>query len=45
LLALKRVYQQKWLITTVKAVPLFMCEWLLFVGINIVGFVIAIATM
>lgn len=45
LLALKRVYQQKWLITTVKAVPLFICEWLLFVGINIAGFAIAIATM
>jgi hypothetical protein len=45
LLALKRVYQQKWLITTVKAVPLFICEWLLFVGINIIGFAIAIATM
>jgi hypothetical protein len=45
LLALKRVYQQKWLITTVKAVPLFVCEWLLFVAINVVGFAIAIATM
>ena len=45
LLALKRVYQQRWLITTVKAVPLFICEWLLFVGVNIVGFALSIATM
>lgn len=45
LLALKRVYQQRWPITTAKAVPLFICEWLLFVGINVVGFVISIATM
>jgi hypothetical protein len=45
LLALKRVYKQKWLITTVKAVPLFICEWLLFMAINIVGFIIAFATV
>lgn len=45
LLALKRAYREKWLITTVKAVPLFVCEWLLFVAINIAGFAIAIATM
>jgi hypothetical protein len=45
LLALKRVYQQRWLITTVKAVPLFICEWLLFVAVNVAGFFIAFATV
>jgi hypothetical protein len=45
LLALKRVYQQRWLITTVKAVPLFLFEWLLFVAVNIIGFFIAFVTV
>jgi len=45
LLALKRVYKQKWLITTVKAVPLFICEWILFIAINMAGFIIGFATM
>ena len=45
LFALKRVYQQKWLITTVKALPLFFFEWLLFVAINMAGFFIGFATM
>ena len=45
LFALKRVYKQKWLITTVKAVPLFVCEWLLFVAVNMAGFIISFATM
>ena len=45
LFALKRVYQQNWLITTVKAVPLFICEWLLFNAVIIAGFIIGFATM
>ena len=45
LFALKRVYKQKWLITTMKAVPLFVCEWLLFVAVNMAGFIIGFATM
>jgi hypothetical protein len=40
--ALKRVYQQKWPITVVKSVALFLCETLLFIGINVVGFIIAL---
>ncbi len=40
-LALRRVYQQKWPITVVKAVVLFACETLLFVAVNIGGFFIA----
>ena len=39
--ALRRVYQQKWPITVLKAVVLFACETLLFVAVNIGGFVIA----
>ena len=44
-LSLRRVYKQRWLITTLKAVPLFICEWLLFVAVNVAGFFIAFATM
>ncbi|HEU4770446.1 MAG TPA: hypothetical protein VFS77_23970, partial [Pyrinomonadaceae bacterium] len=42
--SLRRVYQQRWLVTGVKAVALFVCESLLFVGVNIAGFIIAFAT-
>lgn len=45
LFAMKRVYQQRWLITTLKALPLFVFEWLLFVAVNMAGFVIGFATM
>jgi hypothetical protein len=39
--ALRRVYQQKWPMTLLKAVVLFACETLLFIAVNIGGFVIA----
>lgn len=39
--ALKKVYQQRWLITGIKAAALFACETLLFIGVNIAGFIIA----
>ena len=39
--ALRRAYRQKWPMTVVKAVVLFACETLLFVAVNIGGFVIA----
>lgn len=39
--ALRRVYQQKWPITLLKAVVLFACETLLFIAVNIGGFFIA----
>lgn len=39
--ALRRVYQQKWPTTVLKAVVLFACETLLFMAVNIGGFVIA----
>ena len=39
--ALRRVYQQKWAMTVLKAVVLFACETLLFIAVNIGGFVIA----
>lgn len=39
--ALRRVYQQKWAMTVLKAVVLFACETLLFMAVNIGGFVIA----
>jgi hypothetical protein len=39
--ALRRVYRQKWPMTLVKAVTLFACETLLFVAVNIGGFIIA----
>ena len=41
LFALRRVYQQKWPLTLLKAVVLFVCETLLFFAVNIGGFVIA----
>jgi len=39
--ALRRVYQQKWSMTVLKAVVLFACETLLFIAVNIGGFMIA----
>lgn len=39
--ALRRVYRQKWATTVVKAVVLFACETLLFMAVNIGGFIIA----
>ncbi|HET6980201.1 MAG TPA: DUF3667 domain-containing protein [Pyrinomonadaceae bacterium] len=39
--ALRRVYQQKWVLTVVKAVVLFACETLLFVAVNIGGLAMA----
>ncbi len=42
-LALRRVYQQRWPLTLLKSVVLFICETLLFIGVNIAGFIIAFA--
>ena len=39
--ALRRVYQQKWLLTVVKTVVLFACETLLFIAVNIGGLAMA----
>lgn len=39
--ALRRAYQQRWALTVPKAVVLFFCEALLFVAVNIGGFIIA----
>lgn len=39
--ALKKVYQQRWFTTSVKALALFACETLLFVGVNVAGFILA----
>jgi hypothetical protein len=39
--ALKQVYRQKWPITAVKATALFACETLLFMAINIAGFILS----
>ena len=39
--ALRRVYRQKWTITVLKAVVLFACETVLFIAVNIGGFMIA----
>ncbi|HKO95752.1 MAG TPA: DUF3667 domain-containing protein [Pyrinomonadaceae bacterium] len=41
LFALRRVYRQGWPITTIKSLVLFVCESLLFIGVNIAGFMIA----
>jgi len=41
LFALRRVYKQRWAMTALKAVVLFVCETLLFFAVNIGGFVIA----
>ena len=45
LFALRRVYQQKWPMTVLKAVVLFTCETLLFFAVNIGGYVIAFAVV
>lgn len=39
--SLRRVYQQKWPMTLLKALVLFACETLLFIAVNIGGFFIA----
>ncbi|HYJ87946.1 MAG TPA: DUF3667 domain-containing protein [Pyrinomonadaceae bacterium] len=39
--ALHRVYRQRWAITGMKAVVLFVCETLLFIAVNMAGFIIA----
>jgi hypothetical protein len=39
--ALRRVYQQQWAMTVLKAVVLFACETVLFMAVNIGGFMIA----
>jgi hypothetical protein len=39
--ALKRVYQQKWGITHVKSLVLYLCETLLFMVVNMIGFIVA----
>ncbi len=41
LFALRRVYRQRWSVTGMKAVVLFVCETLLFIAVNIAGFIIA----
>jgi hypothetical protein len=41
LFALRRVYWQSWAITGMKAVVLFVCETLLFIAVNMAGFIIA----
>jgi hypothetical protein len=43
--ALRRVYRQRWLTTVAKAVVLFACETLLFIAVNIAGFVTAFALL
>lgn len=43
--ALRRAYQQRWAITSVKAVVLFACETLLFAAVNIGGFIVAFSTV
>lgn len=41
LFALRRVYKQTWAITGIKGVVLFVCETLLFIAVNMAGFIIA----
>ena len=41
--ALRQVYRQSWAMTSAKAVVLFTCESLLFIAVNIAGFIIAFA--
>ncbi|MGI9167801.1 MAG: hypothetical protein ACR2G5_15720 [Pyrinomonadaceae bacterium] len=41
ILALRRVYKQRWPKTLFKSVVLFACETLLFIAVNIAGFIIA----
>ena len=43
MLALRRVYRQGWPVTAVKAVLLFALETLLFIAVNVAGFIIAFA--
>jgi hypothetical protein len=45
LLALRRVYRESWLRTPVKCVVLFLLETLLFIGVNIGGFIIAFSLL
>jgi hypothetical protein len=42
LFALRRVYKESWGRTVLKAVVLFVCEVLLFIGVNMMGFIAAI---
>lgn len=44
-LALKRVYRQRWFITGVKAAALYLCETLLFIAVNIAGFILAFSAI
>jgi hypothetical protein len=39
--ALRKVYQQTWPLTLLKSSVLFICETLLFIAVNIAGFIIA----
>lgn len=41
ILAVRRVYKQSWPKTLVKSVVLFACETLLFIAVNVAGFIIA----
>ncbi len=41
ILALRRVYKQRWPKTVFKSAVLFACETLLFIAVNIAGFIIA----
>ena len=41
--ALRRAYGQSWAKTLLKSAVLFVCETLLFMGVNIAGFIIAFA--
>jgi hypothetical protein len=41
LIALRRVYRQGWPLTSLKAVVLFVCETILFIAVNMAGFLIS----
>jgi hypothetical protein len=41
--AIRRVYKQSWTTTLLKSVVLFVCKTLLFIAVNMAGFVIAFA--
>lgn len=43
LFAIRRVYKQSWTTTLLKSVVLFVCETLLFIAVNMAGFIIAFA--
>jgi hypothetical protein len=45
LFAIRRVYQQKWTMTVLKTFVLYLCETLLFIAVNIAGFIIAYSTV